>query len=160
MSKAASSRRLLFGFDPGVAAWVCERIPHVRDFGPCAAIGVMTGGRLVAGVVYHDYQPDFGSVQLSMAADSSTWARRELIAGLLHYPFEQLGCWSVFTLTPEDNKKAVKVNEHIGFKKKTILPHAFGKKRHAVFCQMLKPDYIDRYGDLNGEIQPIAAARA
>jgi len=138
---------LLYGHDEEIAAWVAERIPHVRggSFGPCAAIGVASGGRLLAGIVYHDYQPDCSNVQLSMAADSPLWARRENIAGLLAYPFIQLGCWMVWTATPPGNERALRVNEHIGFQRKTIIPHAFGRKRHAVICQMLRTDYRRKY---------------
>lgn len=154
-----SSRQLLYGFDDHIAAWTAERILHVgeKGFGLCAAIGVATNSRIIAGVVYHDYQPDFGSIQISMAADSPIWARKEIIGALLAYPFVQLGCWSVFTLTPASNEKALKVNAHIGIERKTILPHAFGKGIHGVFCQMLQPAYVKRYGDLNGQKEFLGA---
>ena len=137
---------LLFGNDEDVARWVGERIKSVgRDgFGPCSAIGVVSD-RLIAGLVFHDYQPDFENVQLSMAAESPMWAGHDVIAGLLDYPFNQLGCWMIYTLTPPENERALKVNEHIGLKRKTVTPHAFGRKRHAVVCQMTRPEYERRY---------------
>lgn len=101
----------------------------------------MSQGRLIAGVVYHDYQREYRNIQISMAAVSPMWARRATIAGLLRYPFRQLGVWMVWTLMPDWNVKALKVNEHIGLKRKTIIPHAFGKKQHAVLSQMLEPAY-------------------
>ncbi|HAM49001.1 MAG TPA: hypothetical protein DCO73_14805, partial [Alphaproteobacteria bacterium] len=60
---------LLFGLDQAVSEWVAERIPHMygQRFGPCAAIGVVSNGKMLAGVVYHDYQPEYGTIQLSMA---------------------------------------------------------------------------------------------
>lgn len=138
---------LLCGFDKEIAAWVAERIPHVgKDgFGDCTAIGVASGDRLLAGVVFHAYQPDYENLQLSMAAESPMWARPDVIAGLLHYPFEQLGVFMLYTLTPPENEAALKVNEHIGLKRKTILPHYFGPKKHAVVCQMTKPEYRRGY---------------
>lgn len=146
-------RRLVYG---DVSDWVLARIPHVTDFGVCQSIGVESNGKLVAGVVYHDYQPAFESIQISMAADSPVWARKEIIASLLDYPFNQLGCWMVFTLTPIDNDLAIRVNQHIGIEKKTVLPHAFGRKRHGVLCQMLRPAFLEKYGELSGKIQPIS----
>lgn len=150
---------LVYGQDATVTQWVIDRIPHVSDFGPCAAIGVASD-HLVAGVVYHDYQPACESVQISMAASSPMWARREIIGQLLAYPFIQLGCWSVFTLTPDDNVKAIKVNRHIGLNKEAVLPHAFGKHRHSVFCQMLRPKYFELYGENHGQELRICASAA
>ena len=100
--------------DP-VAAWVAARIPHVDEFGPCKGAAVIAANKMVAGVVFHDYQPQNESVQISMAADSPLWARKTTIAELLHYPFEQLDCYKVWTATPIDNTMALRVNEHIGF---------------------------------------------
>lgn len=141
--------RLVFGADAEVARWVADHIPDVDDFGPCTAIGVATD-RLIAGTVFHDYQPKFGTIQLSMAATSPIWARREIIAGLLSYPFEQLGCFKVSTITAHDNNRALKVNEHVGFKREAILAHQFGKKRHAVVMRLLRPDYLRLYGGSHG----------
>lgn len=136
---------LIYGADEYVSKWVAERIPHVTTFGPCSAIGVASGDRLIAGMVYHDFQPDFGTIQLSMAADSPMWARPETCKGLLEYPFEQLDCFKVWTATPIDGEAALKVNLHVGFKKEAVLAHHFGRKRHGVVCRMLKPDYVRRF---------------
>lgn len=137
---------LLCGHTKEVKEWTENLIPHVNDFGPCEAIGVVENNKLVAGVVFHDYQPNFQSIQLSMAAISPRWAKRQNIAGLLSYPFEQLGCYRVFTATPKDNEKALKVNAHVGFKTEATLHSLFGPNRHGIIMRMLKPDYDKRYG--------------
>lgn len=139
-------RQLLYGHSDEVANWVGDRVPHAPKFEKYQAIGVVSFGKLVAGVVYHDYQPDFRTIQLSMAADSPVWARKEIIRDLLAYPFVQLGCFKVWTMTPIDNVKALKVNEHIGIVKPVVLSHMFGPGRHAVIRSMLKPDFERRYG--------------
>lgn len=139
--------RLLYGYSDEIAAWVADRIPHANAFsGPYTAIGVVSGDNLLAGVVFHEYQPDYGNIQVSMAADSPMWARPEIIAELLAYPFGQLRCWMLYTLIPHDNAPALKVNEHIGVKRKTVVPHYFGRKRHAVVCQMTRTEYLKTYG--------------
>jgi RimJ/RimL family protein N-acetyltransferase len=125
---------------------VAERVPNApKGFGPCEAIGVVSCGKLIAGVVYHEYRENCESIQISMAAESPMWARRGIIAGLLHYPFEQLGCWMIYTLIPPGNYRALRVNQHIGLKRKTVIPHCFGKKAHAVVCQMTRPEYQRLY---------------
>lgn len=139
---------LVFGLDKEIAEWVAEKIPqmHGGGFGACMSIGVASGNRLLAGVVYHDYRDSYRNIQLSMAAVSPMWARKDVIAGLLHYPFVQLDCWMIYTGTPVENEKALKVNSHIGLKRKTIIPHYFGRKRHAVVSQMTRSEYDRLYG--------------
>lgn len=138
---------LIYGEDEFVSKWVCALIPHSDGFGPCVTIGITNDKRdLIAGVVYNQYQPKYGVIELSMAAISPMWAKKEIITELLRYPFEQLGVYKVYTATPADNAKAIKVNAHIGFKKEAILAHSFGKKRHAVIMRMLRPDYDRLYG--------------
>lgn len=141
---------LLGGHDEHVAKWVAERIPqmHGQTFGPCTAIAIGNdvSGRIYAGVVFHDHQPKYRHVQLSMAADSPLWATKRTIGALLFHPFEQLNVWMVWTLTPVENERALKVNEHIGFRRKPIVPHAYGPKQHGVICQMTAPEYARVYG--------------
>lgn len=149
-----ASVRLVYGHDAQVAEWVAGHIPDVGQdgfSGPVAAIGVGTD-HLIAGMVYHDWQRKFGTIQLSMAAASPMWARREIIHGLLAYPFDQLGCFKVWTATAIDNEKALKVNTHVGFKREAILAHQFGHKRHAVIMRLLRPDYARLYGDAHGQV--------
>lgn len=137
---------LLIGFDKEVAQWVVERIPHVEDFGPCVAIGIVNGPKMLAGVVYSSYDEKHRTIQLSVAADNPMWAKRSIIGGFLEYPFKQLNVFKVWTGTPADNAQALKVNRHAGFKQEAILAHHFGPKRHGIVCRMLQPDYFRIYG--------------
>lgn len=139
---------LIYGHDRAIAEWVLERVPERPDFGPCVAIGVPNKDhtRLIAGVVYHFYQPHHGVIELSMAAESPMWARHDVISELLAYPFKQLGCYKVFTCTDIANEKALRVNYHIGFTREAVLAHQFGKNRHCVICRLLQPEYDRKYG--------------
>ena len=102
---------------------------------------------MLAGVVYHDYQPEYGTIQLSMAAVNPMWARRENLRALLSYPFNQLGVFKAWIATASDNAHGLKTFEHIGFKREATLAHHFGMKRHAVICRMLRTEYDRLFGD-------------
>lgn len=138
---------LLYGHSQAVADWVTAQVPYVSSFGDCQAIGVLSKeGALIAGVVYSDYQPDYGTIQLSIAAISPMWARRENISGLLAYPFDQLGIFKAWTSARADNAKAIRSTQHIGFRREAILAHHYGKGLHAHVFRMLEPDYRRLYG--------------
>lgn len=131
---------------------------HGGRFRNFAAIGVADGNRPVAGVVYNEHYPDYGTMQLSMAADTPRWAQRGIVKGLLHYPFEQVGVFKLWTATPEANGRAIKFNLGAGFRKEAMLRHHFGRRNHAVICSMLVNEYRKRYKeDARGEIELVAA---
>lgn len=136
---------LLFGCDQEIAKWVADRIPHVRSFGACTALGVMSQNRLIAGTVYHTYDPVSASLQISMASESPMWARKEIVASLLRYPFRQLKCWMVFMFIPAELEAVSRSAVHNGFRVKTIFPHMFGKKRHGRVLQMTEPEFSRLY---------------
>jgi RimJ/RimL family protein N-acetyltransferase len=144
--------RLLFGHDQVVSTWVARQIPHMAsDFGPSSAIGVTDeSGQPMAGVVFHDYQPAYGTIQLSAAATSPRWATRRLVGAILRYPFVELGVHKVWTATQHQNERALKFNRGVGFIQEAMLYDHFGKGIHAIICRMLGKDYRRRYGGVNG----------
>ena len=133
---------LLYGHSDEVSEWVSQQIPEVNNgFQDATAIGVISQGKLIAGVVYNEWQPEYKTIQLNIAATSPMWARKEVIRGLLAYPFCQVNVFKCWLTIPSDNKKSLKMTDHVGFTKEGIMAHQFGKKRHAVIKRMFKPDY-------------------
>lgn len=80
-----------------LAALVAERIwpGQGRDFGPCRAIAVVCGDQLVAGLVYNNYDPHAGVVEISGAAWVKGWLTRPVLSAMYGYPFESVGCQAV-----------------------------------------------------------------
>lgn len=141
--------RLLFGNDAIVSEWVHAHIPHMSGlpFGPSRAIGVVDADEQpLAGVVFHDYQEHYGTIQLSAAAISPRWATKHIVATILRYPFMQLGVHKVWTATQHENARAIRFNEGVGFTREATLRDHFGVGIHAVICRMLAKDYTKRYG--------------
>ena len=155
--------RLLYGQDQAVAEWVSRNIPHMAGaaFGPMAAIGVTSQeGNLLAGVVFHDYQPKFRTMQISMAAASPKWATRNTIRLLLSYPFMRCGVEKVWTAMPHTNERAIRFNKGIGFVQEAVLAYHFGSS-HAVICRLLRKDYLRIYEVVpDGKIDTLRAACA
>ena len=156
---------LVFGFDQELAAWASSRIPHMRGrpFGPCRAIGVMRGtdpndmaAPMQAVVVFHEYQEYEKTCQVSVASRTPLWARRDVLAGLLSYPFDQLGVNVLWSAMRHTNERAIRFNEHLGFKRDGVLRHRFGWKDHAVVTSMTKYEYAKVWK--NGQIRTLAAA--
>ena len=131
--------------------WCGRRIPHVGEDGFVAAwaVGVIRRRDLAAVVVFHDWHPEAGTVQLSCAADTPLWASRRVVGAILGVAFRgTLGAAvnKVWTATPHENTRAIKFNEGIGMKREAVLRHHFGVKNHAVICSILAPEWRKRYG--------------
>jgi RimJ/RimL family protein N-acetyltransferase len=143
--------RLVIGKDQNVAKWVALKIPALGGadgniFGPCAAIGVVdSSGRPLAGIVFHDYQERFRTIQMSFAAESPRWATRNMVRQLLAYAFVQLKCQKVWCAIEHTNERALRVAQGLKFKKEGIMARQFGKS-HAVLFRMFHEDYRRHYG--------------
>jgi hypothetical protein len=141
--------QLVVGQDQAVAGWVASRIPQMDGtpgFGLCAAIGVAHHGVLLGGVVYHDYQPKFASIQLSFASADTRWLigppgdRCKLIRDLMEYPFGQLKVGRVWSLTPKRNRPARRFLDKFGFKREGVARQGFGTD-DAIISAMLAREW-------------------
>lgn len=154
---------LLFGQDAFVAAWVAQRIDHVssgEDFGPCAAIGVMSSeGLMLGGVVFNNYRPRYRDIEVSFAAEATAeirdratrertrqvsaarWLTRPIICGLLSYPFAQLNCQRITGVTPRKATSARRFLDHFGFKREGLVRRGFGDD-DAVISGLLREEWL------------------
>jgi RimJ/RimL family protein N-acetyltransferase len=101
-----------------VAPFVASLIPECRErgFGACSTIGVLDeDGYLVAGLVYRNWCPEVGTIELSGAAVPGTnWLTRRTLQVIYDYPFYQLGCQMVIQTTSADNEKTLRINAALG----------------------------------------------
>lgn len=159
--------RLLTQHDAEVADWVARRIPLLASkvarepfgqaFGPSTAIGVISeDGWLLGGVVYHGYDPDFRSIELSFASASPKWLTRPIIGQLLGYPFDQLGVARVSGATPKRSADARRFLEKFGFKREGVIRRGFGSD-DAIISGLLRREWEhSRYNPHRA--QPLVAA--
>jgi hypothetical protein len=143
--------RLLYGHDALVCDWVARRIPGMapavannppgRAFGAATAIGVVDGeGCLRGGVIYHNYRPEFRTIELGFASAHRRWLTRSLINGLLAYPFDQLGCQRVTGVTPKRYKDARRFLDKFGFKREGVVRRGFGDD-DAIISGLLRSEW-------------------
>ena len=136
---------LVFGADAVVAEVVRRRIKGAEDgFGPCTAIGVIRQERLIGGVVYHNYQSHYKSIQVSFAFDSPLWATPTVLRAVCRYPFDQLGVVRVTSLAAKKNKRSRRMIESVGFKLEGVARKGFGDDDCCIYglfrheCRWLK----------------------
>lgn len=129
---------VLYGADMVVSQYVASRISVVSDrgFGPCRALGVIRGGKLIGGVVFHSYKGH--DIEMSAVMDDPRWARPGVMMRLFSYPFIQLGCARMTTITGASNTAARRADEHMGFVQEGVHPKGWDGVEDAVSYGMLR----------------------
>lgn len=99
-----------------VAAFVASLIPGCeRGWSACRAIGFLDdAGRLEAGVVYHNWEPENGVIEISAASTHRRWTTRDRIKLIFGYPFDGLGCRLVVARIAESNRRARRIWRSLG----------------------------------------------
>ena len=132
--------RYLFGHDEAVAKFVVALIPHNhgRDFGRVRTIGVLDeDGRLIAGIVYGNWDPGAGVIEIAAAAIHPRWLTRRTIELMYRYAFEGIGCQMVVQRTPADNERLLR-QLAVGGYNFYLVPRLFGRDRDCVICTLTK----------------------
>ena len=104
-----------------LATWLCKRI-GLTPTPAIQCIGRLNAAGNVIGVVGYDGF-NGASVQMHVAGDGN-WISRQLLWAAFDYPFNVMHCNVVLGLIPSGNKSALELNEHLGFRVDTVLPHA------------------------------------
>lgn len=116
-------------WDERVAPWVSRRIwGDERGFGECIALGVLSRDRkLVAGLVFHNWEPEAGLIEVSGAAIDPRWMTRRVMNTALGYVFEIAGCQMVVARQSVKNDNARKAWKALGGHE-VIIPRMRGRE--------------------------------
>lgn len=129
--------RLCFDKDR-VVTWANERMPPTDTEKAQSVIGVEDPktGELIAAAIFHNYKGH--DIEIGFCADSPRWAQRGVIRAIFHYVFDQLGCIRLTTITGENNARARRFDEYLGFVQEGIHPHGMAPGETAISYGMMK----------------------
>lgn len=86
-----------------------------RRFGPATAIGFATADEgLVAGFIYHNFEPDTGVIEVSGYSTRRNWCTKPRLARIFDYPFAQLKCRLVVARHSEHNIRVRRIWAALG----------------------------------------------
>jgi RimJ/RimL family protein N-acetyltransferase len=127
-----------------IATWVVTHLGSpahktAEDFGQFRAAGVSVDGMLVAGVVYHSWQPVYSHCEMTIYASSPRWATRGNIRALLQYPFDA-GCRRITATAGHRNDRSIRMLKRLGFVQEGVARHGFGDQ-HCVIFGLLRKDF-------------------
>jgi len=116
-----------------VAPFVASQLEFSRPFGPCRTAGVVDkDNNLIAGFVFHNYDPDAEVIECSAAALSPRWCTRSVLGELVEYVFTH--CQMVVARTAEDNHAVRRLWKALGAQE-YIIPRLRGREAsEAILC--------------------------
>lgn len=150
---------VIYGADREVCQWVAKRIPDFEFTPRATALGIVAAGKLVAGIVYDNFNGFH--VQASIAArPGSRWASRDTLHRMFAYPFLTLGCEAVTVTVPMTNLESLNLATKLGFKPQCYIKFAAFDGSPLVVLQAYRDTcrwLIDRgSGESPGSTQPQA----
>ncbi len=106
-----------------IGPWVSERIGRKRYVpGTASAIGRIKDGKIVAGVLYEDFNG--ASVVCHIAGEGRAWMNRQFLSIIFDYPFNQLKVKQIIGYVVSSNHSARNLDEKLGFKREANLRDA------------------------------------
>jgi len=129
-----------------IVPFVAGLIPECHGRGlpqASAAIGVINAqGLLIAGLVYHHFDPEAGVIEITGAAlPGRYWMTRETLRQMYGYPFLQLRCQMVVNRVPADDIRQLRMMAVYGYSFVKI-PRLLGRDRDAVVGTLTIEDWL------------------
>ena len=120
---------------PDVSLFVTDKTG--AGFGPHSSIGLIDNGKVVAGVVYADWNG--ANMFMHVAAEKGIhWLTRGSLYTFFAYPFIQCGCRRVTGWVEESNAAARRLDEHLGFIEEARLKSAARNGSDVILYVMTK----------------------
>ena len=115
-----------------VCEFVATRIwGEARPFFLSTTMGVFEGGKLVAAVVFNNYDRAAGVLEMSAASDTPRWLTRPVLLAMFAFPFDELGCQAVVLRVDASNTRLARILTAYGFNRYEI-PRLRGRDKPEV----------------------------
>ena len=128
-----------------IARWAADIIwpnkeEDIQYFGEQVTLGVFRDSTLIGAAIYHNWNPQFGVIEISGAATDSRWLTRSVLREMYRYPFEQLGCQMVVQRTPATNERLLGILARLDFDFIEI-PRLRGRNEAETVCTLTDDAY-------------------
>ena len=92
---------------------LCFGRPGVMD--SYCSMGVVHGGKLVAGTLFHNWHPECGVIEMTSASVDRRWLSRSVIQSMFTMAFNTIGAQLVTLRVSENNADMIAIAKRFGF---------------------------------------------
>jgi len=134
----------VYGHDAEIVRFIGQFIPtSTTNLGRCKTIGVIDGdGVLVAGLIYYDYKPAAGTIELGAASSTPRWLNRTTYRRMFEYPFIECGCQMVTVHASAEKEALLTLLARMNFSL-TYVPRLCGRSEDGVLCTLTDDQWLD-----------------
>lgn len=129
---------LAIGFDKAVADWVSERVEG-RPFNNYAAIGLISEGKIQAGVILHDIGG--GQASVTWAIDNPLVMTQRGFWKALYGWAKTIGVYRVNSIVKASDRRCRRAAAFLGFEKEGYLRSGWSRHQDAVVYGLLIDDW-------------------
>lgn len=111
------------------ALLVEDLVPHAGPFPSttCTSLGVYRAGELIAGFVFHNYDPKAGLIEVSGASTRpGAWGSRHVVNVAMNYVFDTCGCQMLYARQHIENEAARQGWKRLGADE-VVIPRLMGR---------------------------------
>lgn len=117
--------------EPEFSQAVGEFVSHAifgrgGQIGGYAAMAVVDDTRIIAGVLYNNWHPENGVVEMHAAAVDKRWLTRPVLKAMFAFPFDQMKCQMCVLRVSENNKAMLRIAKAYGFRE-YVIPRLRGR---------------------------------
>lgn len=123
-----------------LAGWLADRI-GVRGFQePYVTLGMFDNNEPVAVVLFNNYHPEAGVMEMHAAADSKRWLTRPSLKEMFSYVFNKCGCQMAVLRVSERNTSLHRILHSYGFKSH-LIPRLRGRNEGEFIFTLTDDDW-------------------
>lgn len=137
---------LVFDESRRAGEWVAKQVEQEASWGDFYAMGVKIDGEFVAGIVFNNYNT--ANATCHVAVTRTGKYLRELLVHAYKYAFVYCKMNRVTGLVESTNKKALKLDYHIGFEHEFTMKKA-GREGADIEVLVLWPENFRYKGDVD-----------
>ena len=101
---------------------------------------VADAGAIIAAVIFNNFDPSGGTIELSAAADDPRWMTRPVLFDLFNYAFGQMQCQAVVTRVDPDDRRLGRIFPAYGFTRYDI-PRLRGRNKGEAIFLLTEEDW-------------------
>ncbi len=127
-----------------MALWAAEQLwpGQGKSFGNCVCMGVLDDGKPIACMVYHEFSPETGIIEISGASTDRRWLQRRVLKEMFAYPFEGVGVQMVVMRVSarRGQRHLHRMLKSYGFKAYHI-PRLWGREEDGIIFTLTDDDW-------------------
>jgi RimJ/RimL family protein N-acetyltransferase len=98
-----------------LAGWMEAQLGQEPFREPYSTMGIFSGNELCAALIFENYRPQDGTIEIGIASTSPRWLNRTVMNAMADFVFGQLGCQMAVFRTSERNTSACRLMQRVGF---------------------------------------------